>query len=309
LEGTSGNTSTFTFDFTSNFTTDEEYSFTLIKENEPCDWNSSFTLNGNTYYETGIETIPANTSKTVSIDISPSALAGFAKYTFKTESVSNPNFPPKEITVFIIANTGTLLIHNKGAWSTGRPSDFEGEYFSGFDYASVADYASCSYKMFLLLENNNLLDNIHTVFFNVAWTFPGLTDEICEILSTYLNNGGNLFIAGQDLGWDTWENSGTTITQNFYTNYLNADFQDDGSTESVSICPNPVDNVFGNLNSSALGSVYGISNMYPDEISAVGNGNTILRYLNDPSKGAAVKSTNGVYKVVYLGFDPPMVSD
>ncbi|MCF6365013.1 MAG: Omp28-related outer membrane protein [Bacteroidales bacterium] len=308
-EGITGNNSSFSFDFTNGFLTNEDFTFTLTKENEPADWSSNFTVSGNTYTGTGTETINGSSTEAMTIDITPGASAGFVKYILTAVSVNNPNLQSKKIEVYVIANTGTLLIHNSGSWSTGSPVDFEDEYFAGFDYASVEDYTSCKYNMFMIAAANNKLDNIHTIFFNVAWTFPGINEEITAELTSFLDNGGNLFIAGQDLGWDTWENTGTTITQAFYTNYLNASFNADGSTSNNSISPNPNDDVFGYLNTSSLVNIYGGTNMFPDEMSAVGYGNVFLYYLNNSNKGAAIKSTNGNYKVVYLGFDIPMVSD
>jgi len=308
-QGSDGNTSTFSFDFTNGFPTPENFTFTISNENEPDDWSSSFSIDGIPFTTTGTFGISGGGTEDVTIDITPTSSAGYVKYILTVVSDDFPEYQEKKIEVYVIANVGTLLLHNAGSWGDGNPIDFEDEYFAGFDYASVPDYASCSYSMYNLASANNVLGDMHTMFYNVAWTFPGINEEITSDLTNFLDNGGNLFIAGQDLGWDTWENTGTTITQTFYTNYLNAEYQGDGSTANNSVFPNPEDGVFGDLNSSDVINVYGGTNMYPDEMSAVGYGSVILNYLDNPNKGAAIKATNGDYKVVYLGFDPPMVSD
>ncbi len=309
-QGTPNTASTFTMDFTNLLPSDEEFEFTLTKENAPEGWASSFTVNSNTYETTATETIAAGNATALTIDVTPNSETGFAKYFLSIQSVSQPNTLAITQEVYVISNVENLLLHNQGTWSTGTPADLEADYYAGFEAAGAENYTSCSYKAFLMAANEaDIVNSFTNIFFNVAWTFPGLTNQNVETFSSFIDNGGNLFIAGQDMGWDTWDASGngTDETKAFYTNYLNADYKGDGSSTDNSINPNTDDEFFGDLGTSALTDIYG-GNMYPDEIDPIGTGMQII-YYNDGAKGAGVRSTIGSAKVIYLGFDPSMVTD
>lgn len=310
-QGNSNDETTFLMDFTNVLASEEEFEFTLTTENAPEGWLSSFTINSNTYESTGTETISSETPTELTINVSPDTETGFAKFTLNIQSLSNPNTIAITQEVYVVSNVVNLLLHNEGSWSNGAPADFEDDYFAAFEATGVENYTSCSYKSFVLAANEDgLVNSFSNIFFNIGWTFPGLTNQNVSILSDFVDNGGNLFVAGQDLGWSIWDPSGygTAETKAFYTNYLNSEYQADGSASNNSMNPNTDDVFFGDLGTSSIIDIYG-GNMYPDEIAPIGTGLQIIYYNGGTSKGAGVRSTTGSAKVVYLGFDPSMVSD
>ena len=310
LIGSPTSTSTFNLAFTSALAGSEDFIFSLSSNNAPDSWNSSFTIDGNTYEDNATISLDEGVVNNINIDIEPSNESSFAKYVLTIQSLSNPNAPSIRQEIYVISNVATLLLHNQGAWGNGVPADFEDDYFAGFEYAGSTDYASCDYNSFIIAANANLLDSFTNIFFNIGWTFPSLTDESVALFANYIDNGGNLFIAGQDMGWDTWESSGngTSNTRAFYTNYLNADYKADGGTGNNSFTPNTDDEIFGSIGTSQITDIYG-GNMYPDEIDAIGNGISISTYNSNANKGSGVRSMTGTAKVVYMGFDPSMLSD
>jgi hypothetical protein len=171
----------------------------------------------------------------------------------------------------------------------------------------MQQYTSCDYKTFIKIGSEEKLNSIHNIYFNMAWTFPSFTDENVAILASFLDAGGNLFIAGQDIGWDTWDaaGNGTAATKAFYTNYLSADYKADGSTSNNSVYAYAGEEIFGSMTNFSIVDIYG-GNMYPDQISPLGDAVSIFKYNNSDSKSAAIRVGNGTYKVVYLGFDPSM---
>ncbi len=304
-------TATFNMNITNKLATDEDFLFTLTKDDELTGWGSSFSLNGSTYNTSTTETLTAGVQTPITIDVTTNTNSGFVKYTLTVKSISNPNAPEIIQNVYVISNVKTLLVNNQGAWSTGTPSDLASDYIDAFINANVTQYTQCDYKKFMLAGTQNKLSDVDNIFFNIGWTFPGFTNENVAFFSSFLDGGGNLFVAGQDVGWDTWasQGNGTIETKAFYTNYLNADYQADGSPSNNTINSNGDDDVFGTVGTSSIVNIYGGSNMYPDEIAAIGNGQTIFYYNTGTTKSAGVKSSNGTYKTVYLGFDPSMVSN
>jgi thiol-disulfide isomerase/thioredoxin len=301
-------TSTFNAAVTNNLTIEEDYVLTLTKTDEVDGWVSSFKIDGTSYDETTTLSIAAATDVDFEINIIPSANSGIAKYSFSAKSVSNPNAPMVSFDVYVMANVTNLLINNQGTWTGGTPADLQQDYFDAFEFADMLNYTACDYKAFTLLGGNSKLGGIDNLYFNIAWTFPSFTDESVGYLSSFLDDGGNLFVAGQDAGWDTWDGTngnGTEITQAFYTNYLHADYKNDGSTSNNSAYAYPEEEVFGSMANFTLTDIYG-GNMYPDQIDALGDAVSIFKYNDSDSKSAAVRFENETYKIVYLGFDPSM---
>lgn len=309
IVGQTSETSTFELSITNLLASTDNFILTLENDNEPSGWNSSFTIDGNTYNETATISLEAGVETDFSIEITPDISTGIVKYTFTAQSENNPNAPLVLINVYLMSNVDVLLVNNQGAWTGGAPADLQQDYFDGFEYAEMINYTSCDYKTFTKLGAESKLSEVPNIYFNIGWTFPSFTDENVAYLSTFLDAGGNLFVAGQDIGWDTWEASGngTVATKDFYTNYLNADYQDDGSTSNNSVYPFTDDEVFGTMSNFTISDIYG-GNMYPDEVNPLGDAVSIFKYNDNDSKSAAVRYDSDTYKVVYLGFDPSMAA-
>lgn len=307
IVGQTSETSTFELSITNLLASTDNFILTLENDNEPSGWNSSFTIDGNTYNETATISLEAGVETDFSIEITPDISTGIVKYTFTAQSENNPNAPLVLINVYLMSNVDVLLVNNQGAWTGGAPADLQQDYFDGFEYAEMINYTSCDYKTFTKLGAESKLSEVPNIYFNIGWTFPSFTDENVAYLSTFLDAGGNLFVAGQDIGWDTWEASGngTVATKDFYTNYLNADYQADGSTSNNSVYPFTDDEVFGTMSNFTISDIYG-GNMYPDEVNPLGDAVSIFKYNDNDSKSAAVRYDSDTYKVVYLGFDPSM---
>lgn len=310
IVGEASATSVFNASVTNNLSTDEDYVLTLTKVDAVEGWTSSFDIDGNTYEETTTLSIAAGAEINFEVNVVPNANSGIAKYNFSAKSVSNPNAPVVSFDVYVMANVTNLLINNQGTWTGGTPADLQQDYFDAFDFANMINYTSCDYKAFTLLGGNSKLGEIDNLYFNIAWTFPSFTDESVAYLSSFLDDGGNLFVAGQDAGWDTWDatnGNGTEITQAFYTNYLHADYKDDGSTSNNSVFAYSTEEVFGSMPNFSISDIYG-GNMYPDQISPLGDAVSIFKYNDSDDKSAAVRFDNDTYRIVYLGFDPSMAS-
>jgi thiol-disulfide isomerase/thioredoxin len=309
LVGEASMTSTFNMNISNLLSTDENFVLSLSNENEPAGWSSNFEIAGETYEETATINLTAGVPVDFSINVVPDEATAIIKYTFSAQSESNPNAPAIVVDVYVMAGVIDLLVNNQGAWTGGVPADLQQDYFDGFEYAQMQNYTACDYKTFCMLGTEDKLSFVPNLYFNIAWTFPSFTDENVGYLTTFLDAGGFLFVAGQDVGWDTWESggNGTPATQAFYSNYLMADYQGDGSTANNTVFPFTDDEYFGTMSDFSIVDIYG-GNMYPDEISPINEAVSIFKYNDNDSKGAAVRATDGNFKVVYLGFDPSMAT-
>lgn len=169
---------------------------------------------------------------------------------------------------------------------------------------------------FETVSNSKVLDG--TVQLNnykvVAW-ISGDESTIDEtfshaeqnLLKSFLENGGSLFVSGSEIGWDL-SSKGDAVDKDFYKNYLKANYvSDDAATNSVSGEPNTI--------FAGLGFYFGqtYEEDYPDVINPIGGSISCLRYVNGTSAGILFSGKFGSSdkngKVIYLSFPLETTSD
>ncbi len=306
LDGNSGSTSSFNFDLASNFSTNEDFKVELTAE-APSDWSVSYDVDGTTY--TGNNTIQLSGSSpaSFSLDVVPGSTAALAHYALKIYPLSDTSSYLRQ-EFYVASGITDLVVNGTGGFGDGNSYSWESIYKGGLNAAGVSSVAVTDADIMEYAFSQGGLSDVNNLYLNIGWTFPSLSDDQATALMNFLDNGGNLLIAGQDIGWDIKSGSGygTPVTNNFYTNYLNADYQADGGGGNSGITAVATDNIFGNVGNSSLSQPYG-SNFYPDELQAVGKGQAIFNYTGT-SKVAGVRAYDG-FKVVYLGVGLEMISD
>lgn len=149
------------------------------------------------------------------------------------------------------------------------------------------------------------LSKFPIVVWACEWVFPSLDDDDRSVLSAYLQDGGNLFLSGQDLAWDLadatselneyYRTSGTSKT--WLEDYINVDYlSDDGGIGPVA----PANGSFFDLppfnfylpNRAA-------ENQYPDEISPREGAYSLLNYSNGE---AAAVGSDDPYSTIFFSF-------
>jgi len=311
--GTSNSASTFNFQVGNSGSASEQFNYALTSTGAPAGWTSSFTVNGNNYTTSGTATVPANTSHSASITVTPNASPGVGKYTLTITSITNPTAPPMVISVYVISGVTDLIVNNTGGFGdaavSGTPAKFEGEYVTALQFAGCTSYGITDYNVLEEAIKGGAMGSVKSIYMNTAWAFPSFTDGLVAQLTTFLSTPGKcMFISGQDIGWEimTASNNVSQAIKTFYTTYLNATFVNDGANTTTSFDANASDPIFGtlgnghNFSTTLYGSGTQGAHLYPDEVNATGNGQVIFKYLNG-TKNGAIRATNGTYKVVYLG--------
>ncbi|MEH0153092.1 family 10 glycosylhydrolase [Limibacter armeniacum] len=188
---------------------------------------------------------------------------------------------------------------------------FTADYLKAFRDAQGSDFAISSTANEAITNGTVSLEDYDLV----VW-FTGDESTIAEtfneseqiLVSAYLQGGGHLFVSGSEIGWDL-DNKGSTADQQFYNNYLKADYADDGA-----ITYTPANGVTGTdfaSNTLNFGQVY--TEDYPDAITTSGGSSAVYKYSNNKTAGVAYKGTfNGGANqggVVHLSFPLETVSD
>ena len=140
------------------------------------------------------------------------------------------------------------------------------------------------------------------VVWDTADGYPPIDDDdVTQVLEPYLDNGGRLFIIGQDIGWAAYDTQNSpwasTTVQGFIENYLGSGFNNDdsGGRHVTGVSGDPV----GDGISDSL--VDTIGGLYPEDLKAQNGGVTFLQYDDASNKIAGVRHDATTYRTVYLG--------
>jgi len=191
---TNGEQTSFTFQADNNLTGDQDFIITLSSD-ESNDWTSSFVINGETYDETATVTISEDSPMDIVLQVTPGVTAEFNKYQFTMTSVSNPNAPAKYISFYVISGVKDLVVNGTGGSETTAHQDV---YLNALENAGNTSYDVIAGNIFANAYNADALNSVKNIYFNVAWTFPSFTDTQANALMSFLDNGGNLLVAGQE---------------------------------------------------------------------------------------------------------------
>lgn len=311
----------FDINTTNTSTSAETFIYSLISV-QPGGWSANFVVNGNTCSASASVSVSGGASMPVTINVSTGTTLGVGQYTIKTISQTYPSAIFRDITVFVMTNgIQDLIISNSGLKGSNGPETaaaWDSVYTNAFAASGITTSAAASSDLFLKFKQANLIAGvgIQNIYYNVGWSFPSFADEMVNELVAFMNAGGNLFISGQDIGWDTWDaaGSGTAVTKSFYTNYLNAVYYGDGSKTSTSLYSNANDLLYGTFSNSAIKNFYGNDGsgnplLFPDSINSTGIGQVIAYYNNNTARKAAVRATDGTYKMVYFSVGMEQLTD
>ena len=125
-----------------------------------------------------------------------------------------------------------------------------------------------------------------------------LTGEEQSAIGDYLDDGGNLLLTGQNIGFDLYE-QGSAADREFFETYLHAAYVSNTSTEFTlsGIQGDPISDDMGYLTLFDTGAGNQES---PDIISPRAEANTVFQYF--PSGNVAGIRYSGEYKLVYFAF-------
>ncbi len=298
----------FDLEAVSNLEGTQAFLFDLEAVNAPADWQYSYLIDGVEYTGTASVSLEQGVSVPVAIKVTPGSSAGFPGFKLSMRSETYPGAPARFFRTMLIAGVTDLVVNGTGG---PESSANQGVYLTGLQASGISSYAVTDANVMRDMINAGAHQDVFTVWLNIAWTFPALSDSQAEAVMTFLDDGHNVFIAGQDIGWDIMSgdagSNGTEITRNFYTDYLKAIFINDGSSANNRLNANPDDEVFGQVPQSTIIDAYG-GYMYPEEIDAAAGANVIFNY-NTTAKHAAIRYESPVYRTIYFGIGLEMLSN
>jgi len=210
---------------------------------------------------------------------------------FMTETVFHMAISPKVLLVADFQNTA------------GEPLDFSPLFQDAFVAHGISH--DLVYNSETTVDYN-LLSQYPIVVWGCEWTFPSLDAADRAALTTYLDNGGALFLSGQDIAWDLgatdsesneyFDSGGASAT--FLNSYLKSDYIADiaGFSEIIGIENDPISD---ELDISFYQLLRSEGSQYPDVIAPRETATSVYDYPN--GRSGAIRY-EGDYRLVYFGF-------
>lgn len=302
--GTTAQATTFNTSFTNALGADEDYIVSLTAVDAPASWASALEVNGSTVASGSTTSITDAGTAQIDVNITPDAAPGIGNYLLTVSSSEFPMAPVLQQDVHVISGVHDLIVTNPQA------EPWEALYMASMVQAGEQAYAVTTRDAFIKFGEANALSEVLNVYRNVSWTFPSITDDEVAVLSPFMDNGGNLMIAGQDIGWDQGGDAaayGTPATQAFYADHMLATFVADGSSSSNLVNFADGDAIFGAVPNSSVANVFA-GNTYPDQITPIAPATGILTY-NATSNIGGIRAQTPNFKLVYFGIGPEQMSD
>jgi hypothetical protein len=265
----------------------------------PAGWTGEFTTVNGTYPFGQMDSVQvaSGDSTEISMTINPNNFNGSGTATLEFESKNGPG-TVGSVTVSYITNTGVHLLV-VDASEDGYASMISGaldNFYTGI-YGVVSRSA-------LQVPGLDL-----SYFTMISWSAgnstPAFYQEEVNNLQSYLDQGGNLLLNGQNVGEDIFEPTGQSqFAQSFFNNYLHANYVADigPSFFMRGIDSDPITD-------GIVFSLQPTYTMHPDEITPFdANANTIITYGTGPSINS-IKADDGNDRVVYFGIGFEQIND
>lgn len=302
-KGSNGTVTSFNVPITSLNNETQQYKV-VLSTNAPNDWTSFFEINGTSYDTEAEVTLNALGTQNINLTTLTGNTPFLATYTITVTSLIDPNDLPIVQNYYVISGVTDLIVNNSAPVSdnSGYPSDWSDLFENAFAALGSTSYAVTNEFVASRAIENGAASDVKHLYFNVGWSFPGLTDDLSAQFSTFYDNGGNIFMCGQDLAWAAFDGVNspyvTVAGQNFLKNYMGVNFVDDGPT-AVTKFNAVLTEKFQEIGNININAFYGASAYFPDNLQVINNGIEIFKY-NSNNKTAGIRTETNANKTVYF---------
>jgi hypothetical protein len=272
------------------------YDFTIAKD-LPTGWQSS-VCSGDVCFspfvtEFNVPLAPGE-FEDILVDIQPVGTIGQGTVTLTATSRLDPTNVWTQTYKVISQGVPILCVDHDGGY------DYETYYEAALDTGGYV-YGSWNPASEGALAQADL-SRFRVVIWNAGLSYPPVNAAERAAIAAYLEGGGNLFISGQDIGWDIFDPGGYSFSgeaQDWYHNYLGAHYITDDTADHT------LTGVFGSpigrdLSFNIEGGTGANNQAYPSEIDPWGDGFQCFKY--EPGIQAGVHTEGPNWKSVYFAF-------
>jgi hypothetical protein len=268
----------------------------------PGDWTHNFVYNSTNYDSVDVNLAPGDTLYFgIVLNTGNEQSTGQSKLQIIAQYLSDPYNYGFSIIYSALQKVGDVLLVDADGGTSGQSRYATSISNAGYDH-TLFD------KSIITQVPDQILNlNYNSIFWANGWAFPAFEISDITFLKEFLDNGGNLFIGGQDIGWDIFDPSGSSTFQeakNFYHMYMDAIYISDNSLVNFG------EGIPGTLGEGIFFRINAISgSLYPEVIrSHSGMGDSLFFY-QGTTKVGALAFEGATFKTVYLGIGLEQVSD
>jgi hypothetical protein len=265
----------------------------------PASWVIGFGTENGTFQMGQVDsvTVDSGDSTVVSVTLDPSATDGYGVVSLEFVSGHNPG--ANDVIPFrFVTETGVDMLVIDAS-----DKEYEVSTTNSLDNVFMGTYGVASRTA--LHSGSASLSNFDAIFWAPGNSVPAFYPEEVTALETYFNGGGNLLIAGQDIGSDIFEANGQSqFAQGFYNNYLHASYVNNASNFFL------VNGYTGDPITDGLQFI--VNDVYSRSAEIIApfdaEATAILKYMTGPNV-AGIRAATNSYRVVYLGIALEQISD
>jgi len=264
----------------------------------PPGWTGEFTTPTGTHQfgQQDLVAVQAGDQLVVDLSVFPNVINGFGEITIQFTSMNDPNINV-EATLRLVTITGV----------TGLIIDASGEGYGDMVLGAMDQEFNYPYG---IVSKEALYPSVDLTNFSlICWSsgnaLPVFEQYEVDAIEPVLDNGGRLFINGQDIGEDIFDANGQSqFAQSFYNNYLHANYI---SSWGLSY-------FFNGLAGDPIGDglSFPLADIYPrdpDEFGPYDASSTSILKFGTLTKYNSVRADDGNSRVVYLGFGLEQIAD
>ena len=263
----------------------------------------SFTTPHGTFNLGDTDTITVDPGDSISVQISviANSVMGYGKT--RVQLYSNHGAAGLSEMKFTTFGLNILVVDDDGGAS------YE-EYFESELDSINADFGVVPVAYFMAKQNS--ANTFDIIVWNTAVTEPGLNGDEINLLKTFLDNGGNLYLNGVDIAYQLADPASpyyTSETIDFFTNYLHSSYilREYSAVITQGITGDPFTDGLGMMNltgGTGANTINHLQGRYVNQISAEGMYNAnILSFWQKPNEHPAIRAFHGVSgKVVFTAF-------
>jgi len=257
----------------------------------PLDWNISVQFDGSPISDSSVVSVEPQSTKEITLDILPYS-PGETEVLLTVTALDDSSSCTQFFTT--ISDVPLLLVDDDGFF------DYE-KYFQ-----PILDNWGIQYGRWERTYDNLSTDELSNTEAIIWWTglsSPTLDKKDQTLLENYLNGGGDLFITGQDIGYDLCDSTyayfdSLSGSKEFYETFLSAIYESDIAVQTSLQGTN---NLFDtSLDIDIIGSGGADNQYFPSIISPISPAQTVLQY--EANKAGGIYYELGDRKVVYFSF-------
>ncbi|MBX2974492.1 MAG: Omp28-related outer membrane protein [Ignavibacteriaceae bacterium] len=270
--------------------------------NLPTNWDLKLSTDLGVFDSVDI-TVNPNDVYNFNVNLVVDTSFGFTSFLVKAKYISDANTPSVSLPFFgVMKNSEDVLL------VTDNKSIYDSVFLTTFNSFGLS-VTHIKQQYLSLLFTYNRSSNFKSIFWLNSWDFPTFIKNDINFLIQFLDMGNkNLFIAGQDIGWDINSDAGTSNfyeSRTFYSSYLNSRFVSDLSTNDtiIGVSGSPYSNITDKLNPVHF---YSPDVIYPfDSDTSKG----IIKYLNSDNYAGILNSLPNNSKTIYVSFGMEQVTE